>query len=284
MKGKRKMNFLLYSILGIITFIVYYLYRIAPNNVQNKNFKPFEDFYISHRGLFDNNTNAPENSLAAFRLAVAHNFGIELDVQITADKKLVVFHDNTLERMCGVNKKVIECNYNELKKYKLAMTNERIPLLDEVLDIVAGKVPLVVEIKTTEELIETTQLIAKRMDSYGGIYCVESFHPLAIEWYKKNRPNIIRGQLSDDFFKTKENLNFFKKIILSSLLMNNHSRPDFIAYNFRHKDQISYKICRFIFKTKNFAWTVRSQSELNYVKKTFDVLIFDSFIPEKNKN
>lgn len=277
------MNTLLYSILGVTTFVGYYLYRIAPNNAYNKNFKPFEDFYIAHRGLFNNNSNAPENSLEAFRLAVSHNYGIELDIQITTDKRLVVFHDETLERMCCVNKKVTECNYNELKQYKLKTTNERIPLLDEVLEVIAGKVPLVIEIKSTEKLIETTRMLAERMDSYDGIYCVESFHPLAIEWYRKNRPNIIRGQLSDNFFRTNEKLNFFEKLILSNLLMNNHSRPDFIAYNFKNKNQISYMICRSLFKTKNFAWTVRSQSELNFVKKSFDVIIFDSFIPKQSE-
>lgn len=278
------MDALLYTILGAVTLSGYYLYRIAPNNPQKQNLKPFEEFYIAHRGLFDNNTNAPENSLEAFRLALMYNFGIELDVQITTDKKLVVFHDNTLERMCGVKRKVTECNYDELKKYKLANSDENIPLLDDVLEIVAGKVPLVIEIKSTEKLVETVQLMAERMDSYAGIYCVESFHPLAIEWYRKNRPNIIRGQLSDDFFKSKENLDFFKKFVLSNLLMNNHSRPDFIAYNFKNKNQISYRICRFLFKVKNFAWTVRSESDLNDAKKSFDILIFDSFIPKKTEN
>lgn len=278
------MNALPYIILGGMALLGYYLYRIAPNTSQKKNFKPFEGFYIAHRGLFDNTTNAPENSLEAFRLALMDNFGIELDVQITTDKKLVVFHDDTLERMCGVKKKVTECNYDELKQYKLASSEEKIPLLDDVLEIVAGKVPLIVEIKPTEKLIETVQLTAERMDSYVGIYCVESFHPLAIEWFRKNRPNIIRGQLSDDFFKSDDNLDFFKKFVLSNLLMNNHSRPDFIAYNFKNKNQISYRICRFLFKVKNFAWTVRSESDLNDAQKSFEVLIFDSFVPKKREN
>lgn len=275
------MGALIYITLGAIALLGLFFYRIAPNTSQKKNFKPFEEFYIAHRGLFDNTTNAPENSLEAFRLALMENFGVELDVQITADQKLVVFHDDTLERMCGVKKKVTECNYEELKQYKLAGSEENIPLLDEVLGIVAGRVPLVVEIKPTEKMEETAQLTAERMDSYIGIYCVESFDPFAVEWFRKNRPNIIRGQLSDDFFKSDENLDFFKKFVLSNLLMNNHSRPDFIAYNFKNKKQISYRICRFIFKVKSFAWTVRSESDLNDAKKSFEVMIFDGFVPKK---
>ena len=148
------------------------------------------------------------------------------------------------------------------------------------MEVIDGKVPLVVEIKSAGNWKETTARMAERMDSYKGIYCMESFHPFAVEWFRKNRPDIIRGQLADDFFRTEENMSIIRKIILSSLLLNNHSRPDFIAYNFEHANQWSYTICRKLFHVVNVAWTPRCQQELDAAKKIFDVFIFDSFIPD----
>ena len=264
----------------IVIILIIYLYRVKPNTGRRNEMQPFLDKYIAHRGLFDNDTGSPENSLPAFSAAVEKGYGIELDVQMTTDHKLVVFHDDNLKRMCGVNKPVYECSYDELLSYKLGSSDENIPLFDDVLQIINGSVLLIVEIKSAGDWKGTTERVAKRMDSYKGVYCMESFHPLAVEWYKKNRPEIIRGQLADDFFRTEEKMSIIRKIILSSLLMNNHSRPDFIAYNFEHADQWSFFLCRKLFSVVNVAWTPRSQEQLETAKKIFDVFIFDSFIPD----
>ena len=245
---------------------------------------PFEETYIAHRGLFDNGKpGVPENSIPAFEKAVEAGYGIELDVQTTSDGRLVVFHDETLSRMCGVDKKLYECTYDELKGYHLANTKEKIPLFDEVLKVIDGKVPLVVEIKSEGNWRLTTRLTAERLDAYVGVslYCIESFHPLVVKWFKDNRPDVLRGQLSTNFFRSKMKRAWYEKIILTNLLLNFLAKPDFIAYNYRYKNQPSFWLCRVLFNVVSAAWTVRSEKVLKKVCRVFDVIIFDSFLPQR---
>ena len=258
-----------------------YLLSIVPNRGRKEKMKVFEKQYIAHRGLFDNESEAPENSIPAFRRAVEQGYGIELDVQLTTDNRLVVFHDETLQRMCGFDKKLTECSYDELKHYRLAKSDEKIPLFDEVLKVIDGKVPLIVEVKSEGDWKKTTQLMAERMDSYRGCYCMESFHPFAVKWFKDHRPEIIRGQLSTNYFKDKINRKWYEKFLLSNLMLNFLTKPDFIAYNHLWKKDFSYTLCRKLFKPENVAWTIKNQKELEEAEKTFDVIIFDSFIPKK---
>ena len=221
----------------------------------------------------------PENSMPAFERAVAAGYGIELDTQTTKDGRLVVFHDETLYRMCGVDKKLYECTYEELMKYGLARTDYRIPLFSDVLKVVGGRVPLVVEIKSEGNFKKTTRLTAEQLDSYRGMYCVESFHPLVIRWFRKNRPDVLRGQLSTNFFRSTLKRAWYENIILTNLMLNFLSRPDFVAYNYRYKNQPSFFLCRHLFKVVSAAWTVRSEAVLKKVSNVFEVIIFDSFIP-----
>lgn len=258
-----------------------YLYSIAPNKDRRIRMNQFENQYIAHRGLFDNATDHPENSIPAFCRAVEQNYGIELDVQLTTDHKLVVFHDESLLRMCGVDKKLTECSYEELCKYHLADSQEKIPLFDDVLQVIGGKVPLIVEVKSEGDWKTTTQMMAERMDKYAGCYCMESFHPLAVKWFRDHRPDVIRGQLSTDYKADHIKGNPCRNFLLTNLMLNFMSRPDFIAYNHRWKNNFSYKLCRKIFPVENVAWTIKNQQELNEAEKTFDVIIFDSFNPEK---
>ena len=176
-----------------------YLYMLKPNRNRGDRFRPYEERYIAHRGLFDNERGYPENSLPAFERAVDYGYGIELDVQYTKDRELVVFYDDDLFRMCGVKRKVKDCTFEELQRYPLLKSGEPIPLFTDVLDIIDGKVPLIVEIKTADSWLETTEGTAKILDGYKGCCCVESFHPLVLAWLKKNRPETIRGQLSNHY-------------------------------------------------------------------------------------
>ena len=258
-----------------------YLYSILPETKRKERMKPLEQQYIAHRGLFDNSTNRPENSINAFAKAVEEGYGIELDVQLTADKELVVFHDESLLRMCGINKKLRECSYSELKKYKLGNSDESIPLFKDVLDVIDGKVPLIGEVMSDGDWKATTKKMAVLMDNYEGYYCMESFHPFAVKWFRDNRPDVIRGQLSTNYWKDNLNRKWYEKFALTNLLVNCISRPDFIAYNHKWKNNLSYRICRRLFPVENVAWTIKNQEELEEAEKTFDVIMFDSFIPEK---
>lgn len=271
------MNPLLF--LGILIAIVaLYLLCLKPNNTRTARMKAYEKVYIAHRGLF-NKAEAPENSLEAFRRAVNGGYGIELDVQLTADGKLVVFHDESLKRMCGVARKVWKCNYRELRQYHLLDTQEKIPLLEEVLKVVAGKVPMIIEIKPEGNPIRTAQALSGQMKEYQGEYCVESFDPRVLHWYRKHDPEIVRGQLSTNFWENENDKPWYVKIGLTNLLTNFYAKPDFIAYNYKYANQLSLQICRHVYHTELVAWTVRSPEELEQARESFRVFIFDGFIP-----
>ena len=272
----------LYISLGVLAVLfVAYLVLLAPNGKRGKLFADFEKQHVAHRGFFNNEGDAPENSLLAFELAVANSYGIELDVQLTSDQKLVVFHDDDLARMCGVDKKVEDCTFDELQQYCLAKSQQKIPLFTDALAVIGGKVPLIVEIKNSQRWQLTCQLTAQVLDGYAGVYCVESFSPLVVHWFKKNRPHVIRGQLSTNYFKDNARMPFFTKFVLTNLLFNGIAKPDFVAYNHKHKNQFSYKLLRKLYRVKNVAWTVKSQQELEDASDVFTCMIFDSFTPSK---
>ena len=146
--------------------------------------------YYAHRG-FHGEEGIPENSMAAFKKARESGYGIELDVQLTKDGVMVVHHDYDLKRTCGVNKKIADLTYRELCRYRLMGTRERIPRFVEVLREVDGKVPLLVELKMETCNRKLCKKVAKALDQYKGLYCMECFHPYALYWFKKNRPEVI---------------------------------------------------------------------------------------------
>ena len=153
--------------------------------------------YIAHRGL--HNENIPENSIASFKNAIDKNYAIEIDVRPLADGTVVVFHDETLKRVCGVDGKVRDYTYEELQKFKLCKSQEKIPLFEDLLKMVDGRVPLIIEIKIHEKASTVCSIADKLMKEYQGPYCIESFHPLAVNWYRTHRPEVVRGQLSSNF-------------------------------------------------------------------------------------
>ena len=276
------MPFLIAAIVLIAVFAAF-LWCIKPNLGRRSSMRPFEECYIAHRGLHDNATDAPENSLPAFKKAVENGYGIELDVQLSSDGKLVVFHDADLKRICGVDKALVDCSFEELSSYPLADSDERIPLFEDVLKVVDGRVPLVVERKKEGDCIATTRAAAELLDSYNGVYCVESFHAGAMRWFRRNRPDVIRGQLSMDYFAWKVKQPWIVKLVLSDLMLNFVSRPDFIAYDHRQAYRFSYRLLRRLFTVENVAWTVQSEEELEKAEKIFDCIIFDSFIPKADR-
>ncbi|NLO10645.1 MAG: glycerophosphodiester phosphodiesterase [Clostridiales bacterium] len=268
--------FILFAIL-----ILLYLLAIMPKLKKNPNRIKFEGWYYAHRGIHDNKSQAPENSLEAFRLAVEGGYGIELDVQITKDLVPVVFHDYNLKRACKIDKKVSELNYEELLKYKLFKSQESIPTLREVLECIEGKVPIIVELKIPWKPHNTCIAASEELNAYNGLYCIESFNPFGLGWYKRKYPDILRGQLSTDFVKEKIEGSRMQYFILKHLLFNFHTKPDFIAYQHKYKKELSFIICRKLYKAWSIAWTIKSQDELNDSKDYYDTFIFESFVPNK---
>lgn len=257
-----------------------YLLAIMPRVWRKPDRKPFAGWLYAHRGLHDNETDAPENSRKAFQKAVDAGFGIELDIQLTRDKVPVVFHDYTLKRICGADGKVSDYTYEELKQFHLAKSAETIPTLKEILALVGGRVPLIVEFKVEWADLSLCMVAAPILDQYTGVYCMESFNPLAVLWYRRKRKKVVRGQLSQDFSCEKE----YKGPLyfaLQHLLLNFLTKPDFVAFHHEHHSRLSRRLCRSLYGNTAVAWTIRSENELAEAKKHFDLFIFDSFIPQK---
>ena len=264
-----------------ITAAGLYLWMIRPCVCRQEKFEPFEKNYIAHRGLFDNAGGIPENTLPAFRRAVEAGFCIELDVQMTADKKLVVFHDWDMKRMAKADVKITEHTYEELAQYPLADSGESLPLFADVLRLIDGAVPLVVEIKVGFRYLETVRAAARMLEDYKGVYCIESFHPLALAWYRRHVPAVLRGLLSMDYRKDSVKMPWIIKFVLSNLMLNFCAQPDFISYNHKDQGKLAFRICRKIFKVKTAAWTVKSEQDLKSAGRRFDSFIFDSFLPHR---
>ena len=260
-----------------------YLLAVMPRMTNRADPAPFKTRFFAHRGLHDNGSDAPENSMAAFRKAVESGFGIELDVQLTADLVPVIFHDPDLLRVCGVNRQVRDCTFAQLQEYTIFGSNERIPALKDFLEMVDGRVPLIVEFKSEDTDMTLCRIIDPMLKAYKGVYCIESFNPLVLFWYRIHRPGVMRGQLSDGFLHIPKYRTFPKApatISVQFLIPNFLSKPDFIAYNHMYEGNLSRRICRSLYKAKAAAWTIRSEKELKKVAGAFDVFIFDSFIPK----
>jgi glycerophosphoryl diester phosphodiesterase len=249
----------------------------------NPDIQKFDGWLFAHRGLHNNKSDAPENSLKAFRLAVEHGYGIELDVQITKDYVPVILHDYNLKRPCGVDLEVAKVTYDELQQYHLFGSKEKIPTLVEALSLVDGKVPLIVELKIPWNAKQTCEAVSKLLDEYHGDYCIESFNPFGLIWYRKNRKGVMRGQLASDFNKEKMAGSKVQYYILKNLLLNFQTKPDFIAYHYIYKKALSFQICRKLYHVKTFAWTIQTQKAFEENMDVYDFFIFDSFIPELKK-
>ena len=269
---------MIFLYVGIVILLLY-LFAIMPTLGRKDAQSGFKTRYYAHRGLHETPGVAPENSLAAFARAVEAGYGIELDIQLSKDGQVVVFHDETLTRICGVAGRVLDYDYDELKTFPLCESAEHIPLLRDVLALVAGRVPLIVEYKIVDGSIAVCPVADAILSTYDGPYCVESFHPFALRWYKKNRPEVIRGQLADRFTKMKE-YRHFKYWMLQNLLFNWMTRPDFIAMQHTQAGMWSRTICRKLFKNMAVAWTLLGAGELEKARERFDWFIFEGFMPE----
>ena len=262
----------------LIVLIAAYLIAIMPHMVRRPDVTPLMGHYYAHRGLHDNKTEAPENSMAAFRKAVDAGYGIELDVQLTKDRIPVVFHVESLQRVCGIKGNVRDYTYEELLQFHLCDSEEKIPLFADFLKLVDGKVPLIIEIKIHEDHNIVCEIADSLIREYKGVYCIESFHPLAVKWYKEHRPEVIRGQLSSRLAPAGERESFLY-MMSHYLLFNCVTKPDFIAYDHLHKSNLSRTLCQRLYHTLSVAWTIKSQEQLDASRKQFDLFIFEGFIP-----
>ncbi|MBR7147706.1 MAG: glycerophosphodiester phosphodiesterase [Firmicutes bacterium] len=268
------------TIVLVILVVLAVLYLLATRcRCGHPGMEALRGWSYAHRGLHGDGV--PENSMKAFRLALEAGYGIELDLHLLKDGNLAVIHDSLLVRTTGAEGHIEDLTTEELKNYTLEGTEEIIPQFKEVLDLFAGKAPLIVELKAERgNHAALTETAVKMLEAYDGVYCIESFDPRCILWLKKNRPEIIRGQLSQNFVKKNENLSLALRIALTHLLTNFLTVPDFVAYNFAHrKDTGANTICRKFWKGQGVSWTLRTKEEYDQAVKEGLLPIFESFRP-----
>lgn len=239
-------------------------------------YKWLTDVYVAHRGLFDNENGIPENSVCAFKRAAEQGFAIETDVQMTKDGFLVVFHDDELKRMTGAEGKLCDRTLSELQQLRLLDTNYEIPTFEEFLHTANGA-NLVVEIKTHAKIGEVEQKTYDMLKGYGGNYCIESFNPFIVRWFKVHAPEVIRGQLSCSF---EGMFGALKRMLLSRLKLCKWNGSQFISYDAKTIADSS-AVRRFGKKIPILCWTIKSQSQYDELHDCFDNMIFDSFLPER---
>ena len=233
----------------------------------------------AHRGL--HSEGVPENSLAAFRAAVEHGYGAELDVHLLRDGGLAVIHDSKLLRTTGKEGVVEDLTVEDLKNYPLEGTGETIPTFPEVLEVFAGKTPLIIELKPEKgNHAALCEAACAAMEGYEGIWCMESFDPRCVLWLKQNRPDIIRGQLAENFFKDRNELSDILRFALTHNLLNFLGRPDFLAYCFDHrKDSFTVEVCRKLWKCQGVSWTIRKKEDYDTAVNEGWLPIFEYFEP-----
>ena len=261
--------------ISIIVLFLLYLFLIAPKN--DKKMNNYKTRLYAHRGL--HNEDRAENSMSAFRAAVEAGYGIELDVRLSKDGKLVVFHDDTLNRVCGREGRVIDFTADELATFKLSGTDDGIPLFSDVLKLIDGKIPLLVEIKENSGDSTVSVATCEMLQSYKGNYIVESFNPLSLKVVMEKMPDVPRGILSHRYYEYENSRKplFF---LLQSLLLNFLCRPAFIAYDHRHANAFGLRFVRKFFGVPIIAWTVRSAEDEAVARKNgFDGIIFENYLP-----
>lgn len=239
-------------------------------------------YHYAHRGLHGNGV--PENSLAAFRLAAEHGYGAELDVHLTKDGRLAVMHDESLRRTAGAEKNLCDCTAEELASLRLQGTEEKIPYLEEVLPIFAEKTPLVIELKAFGgNHAALAQAVCDMLDEHPDVrFCIESFDPRVLIWLKKHRPEIVRGQLSCNFFRDRSGLSAATAFFLTELLTNFLTVPHFVAYCGRDRKHLSLTLCKRVWGVREFRWTIRREADAEQARRDGAILIFEHCDPEGN--
>ena len=233
---------------------------------------------FAHRGLFSADQSVPENSLPAFAAAVSAGYGVELDVQLTRDKQVVVFHDDDLKRACGIDARVDAYSFEELQTLSLFGTQEKIPLFTDVLATLDGKIPMIVELKSGGDWKTLCPKTLELLLGYEGEYCVESFHPMLVRWFYLHAPKILRGQLSEAARFSRKGLPLHQAILMSRLFTNILTHPHFIAYRVGPKC-LSVRLSELL-GAMRVCWTARPTDDHAVLTRQNDAIIFEHYLPE----
>ncbi|NLN05799.1 MAG: glycerophosphodiester phosphodiesterase [Clostridiaceae bacterium] len=237
--------------------------------------KEFMTKPIAQRGL--HNEKYTENSLSGFENAIKYGFPIEIDIHLVSDINIYVFHDDNLKRMTGFDKPIKLSCKEEIRKLRLAGTNEHIPALEEVFELVDGKVPLLIEIKKCGRPKETAKILSNMLENYKGTAAVQSFYPDYLYHFKKCSPKVNRGQLATASFP--DDIPHIQRFVSRNMFGNPIVRPSFITYDFKCLPRTAVSFYKKLGLVV-LGYTVRSQEEEMQARKYCDNIIFENYIPD----
>ena len=262
----------LYCILGVLAvcLLIYLLVLVRPKGKAPADPRLLTDY--AHRGLHGHGV--PENSQQAFEKAVQAGYGIELDVQLSSDGEVMVFHDYTLIRMTGKDAKLCQLTAQELQALSLAGTEQTIPTFLQVLELVDGRVPLLVELKGEDLNSDLCPKVASLLKDYKGPYCVESFNPLLVRSIKKHLPGVYCGQLYTNVCRDKKKYSPLN-LILSAMAFNFLAGPNFIAYNLKDRNSLPVRLACRLYGAPRFVWTVQNEKDVETAHKLGEYPIFE---------
>ncbi|MGV8840876.1 MAG: glycerophosphodiester phosphodiesterase family protein [Bauldia sp.] len=232
---------------------------------------------IAHRGLHDASSGAPENTIRAFSAAIARGLPIECDVMLTSDNEVIVFHDHKLARLTGLPGDVNRMTLHDMQRLRIKSTDERAPSLAETLDFVAGRVPLLVEIKSQRRPGQLEVGVLRALRAYHGPVAVQSFSPHSMQWFRENAPEIPRGQLSGSY-RWERHPGAITRWAYRHLLMLGISRPDFVAHEVSCLELPAVRLWR-RFGGPLLAWTAKTATAYAAAKRVADGVIFEGFDP-----
>ncbi len=227
---------------------------------------------IAHRGLH-NGKLTPENSMNAFEAAALAGHPIELDVHLLSDGGIAVYHDRSLERICGADKLIKHETSGSIKNYRLYDTDQKIPLFTEALELIAGRVPILIEIKNFNWPGKPEENIVKILRGYKGDYAIQSFNPFTPRWFQKNAPDIIRGQLATGI--DYHDVEWYRVQAMKYLLVIGISLPDFIGYDIDSIPNFPTRIARKL-GYPLLTWTVRNAEQRRRAGEHCDNFIFEN--------
>ena len=272
------MIYLLITILTILAlflalFLLYVVWFVRPQGRQPEDASLLCNY--AHRGLHGDGI--PENSMKAFEAACEKGYGMELDIRLSKDGQVMVFHDNTLTRMTGCEKVFDTLNVSEIQELKLLDTDQTVPLFKDVLELVDGRTPLLIELKGEKLNSDLCKKAADLLKDYKGSYCIESFNPFLIREIKKHMPNCYTGQLFTNVCKNKKKYSIVN-MLLSCMTFNFLAHPDFIAYSQTYRNSLPVKLTTKFYKAPKFVWTIKTEEQAENAKNNNECMIFEKIL------
>ena len=266
-------------VLLIFLIVFLLLLLMLRGRTGNPALKALQGHSYAHRGLYGGEI--PENSLKAFDAAFQAGYGIEFDLHLLKDGNLAVLHDSNLQRMTGTDRILEDLTTEELSRYRLGDSQETIPTFSQVLSLCSGRCPLIIELKSHQGNSSLlTETACRMLEGYPGSFCLESFDPRCVLWLRKHRPELVRGQLSENFLKAKNSrIPWILRLLASWHLESFLTRPDFIAHRYCDRKTPFHFLIRRFWRVQGVTWTVKNPREFDQAVKEGWIPIFEGFRP-----